>query len=79
VVPDVATNPTNITVVVSGGILHLSWPADHTGWTLQSQTNSRNSGLGTNWAAVPGSTTVNSMNLPIDPANGSVFFRMVYP
>jgi autotransporter-associated beta strand protein len=78
-VPAVNTTPTNLTVVVGGGNLNLTWPADHTGWRLQAQTNSHAAGLGTNWATVPGSTTVNSMSFPLDPANGSVFFRMVYP
>jgi autotransporter-associated beta strand protein len=79
VVPAVATNPTNITATVSGGNLSLSWPADHTGWRLQAQTNSTSVGLSGNWATVPGSTTVNTMSFPIDHANGTVFFRMVYP
>jgi autotransporter-associated beta strand protein len=79
VAPSVATNPTNITAVVSGGNLNLSWPADHTGWRLQAQTNSPSAGLTTNWVTVPGSTTVNSMSFPIDQSNGSVFFRLIYP
>jgi autotransporter-associated beta strand protein len=73
----VSTNPTNITATVSGGNLNLSWPADHTGWRLQAQTNS--TGLTTNWGTVPGSSSVNSMSFAIDPANRSVFFRLVYP
>lgn len=79
VAASVATNPTNITAVVSAGNLNLSWPADHTGWRLQAQTNSPSAGLSTNWSTVPGSTAVNSMSFPIDQSNGSVFFRLVYP
>jgi hypothetical protein len=79
VATSVATNPTNITATVSGGNLNLSWPADHTGWELQGQTNAANAGLGTNWVTVPGSTSVNSMSFPINAGNGSVFFRLVYP
>jgi autotransporter-associated beta strand protein len=75
----IASNPTNITFSVSGGILVLSWPADHIGWRLQSQTNSLATGLGTNWVDVAGSTTVNSVTNVINPVNGAVFYRMVYP
>jgi len=28
---------------------------------------------------VPGSTSVNTVNITINPANGTVFYRMVYP
>lgn len=72
----VATNPTNITAVVNSGKLELSWPADHLGWTLQSQTNSLTTGLGTNWVDVSGSASVLSVTNTINPANGSVFYRM---
>src|ERR1035437_2767629 len=75
----VATNPTNITSTVSGNVLTLSWPADHIGWRLQTQTNSLSTGLGSGWTDVAGSTTVNSFNVTINPANGTVFYRMVYP
>jgi autotransporter-associated beta strand protein len=78
-VQSVATNPTNITAVVSGNQYTLSWPISHTGWRLQAQTNSLNVGLNSNWATVGGSTTTNQVSVPIDPAHGSVFFRLVYP
>ena len=77
--PSVNTNPTNLTASVSGNTLALSWPADHLGWRLQIQTNSLATGLGTNWVALPGSDTVISTNILMNPANGSVFYRMVYP
>jgi hypothetical protein len=57
----------------------LNWPANHVGWRLQVQTNDVTQGLGTNWVDVVGATVTNQMTLPIDPANGSVFYRMVYP
>jgi autotransporter-associated beta strand protein len=75
----IATNPTNITVVVSPGQMTLSWPFDHTGWTLQVQTNSLNVGLGTNWFSVAGSTTTNQVVVPLNPASPAVFYRMVLP
>jgi hypothetical protein len=77
--PAVALNPTNVTAVLSGNALTLSWPADHLGWRLQVQTNSLAAGLGTSWVTVPGSDLVTSTNMPINPANGAVLYRMVYP
>jgi hypothetical protein len=71
--------PTNIVVQVDGGQLQLSWPQDHLGWHLQIQTNSLNAGLGSNWVNVPNSTATNQIFIPINPTNGSVFLRMVYP
>jgi hypothetical protein len=75
------TAPTNIIASAIGGgtTLQLDWPADHTGWRLQAQTNSINVGLKTNWYDVPGSYSVNQELMPIDQANGSVFYRLVYP
>ncbi len=75
----VNTNPTNITSIVNGTNLELSWPADHIGWRLQVQTNSLSTGLGNNWVDVPNTGTVNSYTNVVSPANGSVFYRMVYP
>ena len=75
----VATNAPAISVTLSGAQLQVGWPADHTGWRLQSQTNSLATGLGTNWFDVPGSEATNSLNLPVDLNNGSVFYRMAYP
>lgn len=77
--PSVNLNPTNIVSSVSGGQLTLSWPADHTGWQLQVQTNSLNTGLGANWVPVSGSTSVNQLTVPVNAASGSVFYRLVYP
>jgi fibronectin-binding autotransporter adhesin len=75
----VNTTPTNILTAISGNTLTLSWPSDHKGWHLQAQTNSTAVGLGTNWVTVAGSDLVTSTNFTINPANGAVFFRMVYP
>lgn len=71
--------PTNIVSAVAGNQLILSWPADHQGWRLQVQTNSLSIGLGTNWVTVAGSTTTNQIILPVNPASGSVFYRLAYP
>jgi hypothetical protein len=74
-----ATNPTNIVVQVTGTNLTLNWPADHIGWRLEVQTNDLTQGLGTNWVEVVGAAATNQMTIPLDPANGSVFYRMIYP
>ena len=47
----------------------LTWPTDHTGWRLQSQTNSLNVGINTNWVEVPGEPDPNA---PQDQAPGIV-------
>jgi hypothetical protein len=77
--PAIALNPTNITAVVSGNVLMLSWPPDYLGWRLLVQTNTARTGLSTNWVALPGSELVTSTNLTVNPANGAVFYRLAYP
>jgi hypothetical protein len=72
-------NPTNIVFAVTNNQLSLSWPADHTGWQLQAQTNSVSVGINTNWANVSGSTGTNRVFIPINLTNGAVFYRIVYP
>lgn len=79
VVSPVNTTPTNIVVTNLGDVLQLGWPEDHTGWRLQIQTNDVTIGIGTNWFDVAGSKATNSAFIPIDPNNGSVFLRLVYP
>ena len=71
--------PTNITSVVNNGKLELTWPADHTGWRLQAQTNPLTTGLGTNWVAILNSNLDNHYTNILNAANGTVFYRMVYP
>jgi len=70
-----------INLVVQAGTSQwqLSWPQSHPGWRLRIQTNNLSNGLGADWATVPNSTNVNAMNLLINPANGEVFLRLVYP
>lgn len=71
--------PTNLVLQFTGGQLQLSWPSSHLGWRLQIQTNQLGAGLGTNWATVPNSTNVNSVNFPVVNTNSSVFLRLIYP
>lgn len=75
----VSTNSFAFTNVISGNNLNLSWPTNNLGWRLEVQTNSAGTGLGTNWFTWPNSTNVTSLSIPINPANSSVFLRMVYP
>ena len=72
----VNTNRTPITVHASGGRLTLSWPANP-GWTLQAQTNTLSTGLGTNWVDVTGSSEATQISLPMNSTNGSVFYRTI--
>jgi autotransporter-associated beta strand protein len=70
----VATNPTNISFSFSGNTLSLTWPGDHLGWTLL--TNS--SGLTSNnsWFAYPNSASVTNVNVIVSPNSPRVFFRL---
>jgi autotransporter-associated beta strand protein len=71
-------SPGQIQFGVRGGALTLSWPTN-LGWILQVQTNSRSTGLGTNWVALTGSENLTSTNFALGPANGAVFYRLVRP
>ena len=59
--------------------VQITWPQDHTGWTLEVQTNSSPAGLGTNWGRDTASQMTNQAIFPVDSAQVSVFFRVVYP
>jgi hypothetical protein len=75
----VNTSPTSIVYGFSGSNLILSWPADHSGWRLEAQTNSLAHGLGTNWVTVGGSAGTNRISIPISTTGDSVFYRLAYP
>jgi autotransporter-associated beta strand protein len=70
----VSTEPVDITAWISKGALNLSWPADHTGWLLQAQTN----GLANGWFNVPGSSLTNSLAIPVVVRNDCVFYRLIW-
>jgi len=74
-----SNQPTNIVVQAVGGGLQISWSQDHLGWRLQAQSNALNAGLGINWVDVSDSGATNRIFLAINPANGSVFLRLIYP
>lgn len=73
----VSTNSPTLGAVLSGNNLQFSWPADHLGWILQ--TNSVGLNSPTNWFAYPNSSNVTSLSLPVNRAKTNVFFRLVYP
>jgi hypothetical protein len=77
--PAVNPDPTNIVLSVTGSDLNLSWPADHTGWQLETQTNNLDTGLSGTWYPVAGSTTTNAVSFPINQGLPAVFFRLTYP
>jgi hypothetical protein len=72
-------DPTNIVFQLSGNQLTLGWPSNYTGWRLQAQTNPLTIGLSSNWFDVPGSSATNQVIMPVNPANGTVFYRLLYP
>jgi hypothetical protein len=77
VVP-VSVGPVLIVFQAAASEFQVSWPTDHVGWRLQSQTDPPGTGITTNWVTVANSTLTNLMTIPTDPIN-NVFFRLVYP
>jgi regulation of enolase protein 1 (concanavalin A-like superfamily) len=71
--------PTQLGFVTVANQFQINWPLNHTGWQLQVQTNSLGVGIGTNWSIISGSTETNQLALPVNTANGAVFFRLVHP
>ncbi len=60
--------------------LHLAWPTNSTGWTLQTQVNPTTVGLGTNWSTVFASPWVSDMLISNTlSTNSCTFFRLKYP
>lgn len=74
-VEGVSLEPVAVAAMVSGTNAVLSWPPDHTGWRLQTQTNH----LGTNWYEVAGSNATNVYISQLDQPILAAFFRLIYP
>jgi len=70
--------PPTLTNSVAAGQLQLNWGTEYAGYTLQMQTNTLGKGLGTNWQSIPGSETMTSTNIQIDPAVPTTFYRLLY-
>ena len=60
----------------SGNRLTLNWPANYTGWLLQSNAVSLTS---KNWFLVPGSANTNRVQITIQPGQSNVFYRLSVP
>ena len=76
----VSTSSPNLMAQVAGGnLMTLTWPADHTGWRLEMQTNDVTQGLTTNWVEILGATTTNQITFPINATAGTVFYRLLFP
>jgi predicted phage tail protein len=73
-----SSTPTQLNFAVVDNQFQMSWPSDHTGWQLQSQTNSLAFGLGTNWSDIAGSAETNLVMVPL-ASSGAVFFRLARP
>ena len=68
---------------LSGGTnLVLTWPSDHVGYRLLSQTNNLNRGVSANmsdWGAVTDYTATNQAVIPIIRTKLDEYYRLVYP
>ena len=63
-------------VTYGGGSLTFSWT--NAAFKLQSQTNTLGVGLSTNWGDYPGGGS-SPVSVPVDAAQGAVFFRLITP
>jgi alpha-L-fucosidase len=71
--------PPQAACVLTNNQIQLSWPADHTGWELQAQTNPAGSGITTNWVILPNTYLDNQFSTSPSTGGGNVFYRLVYP
>jgi hypothetical protein len=66
----------SLTASLTNSQLTLSWPTDHTGWQLQS--NSVGLAVTNGWYTVGGSTLTNTITVTPSVAPTNVFYRMFY-
>ncbi|HET7626586.1 MAG TPA: glycosyl hydrolase family 28 protein [Verrucomicrobiae bacterium] len=78
IAPLVNTNATKLDAQITGNFFQINWPADHTGWRLEVQTNDLDVGLSSNWTSL-GFQQTNMASLPIASGGKCVFYRLVYP
>ena len=72
--PAINPIPGKIQLSFSGNTLSLAWPTN-AGWLLQEQTNL----LNPNWITISNSGSITSTNITVNPANNTMFFRLMYP
>jgi len=74
----IASNPTNITfTVVSLASFKLSWPADHLGWIVQS--NSVSLAVAADWQDILSTASGTNYLVNVNPAQPNVFYRLRHP
>jgi hypothetical protein len=66
----------SLTVSQAANVLTFSW--SQPGFKLQAQTNSLDVGISNNWGDYPGGNT-SPVNVTINPADPTVFFRLISP
>jgi hypothetical protein len=69
------STPPIIGYTFSGSTFTLNWPASCIRWLVQSNSVGLAS---TNWSTVPGSGDATNFSITINPANASVFYRLVF-
>jgi hypothetical protein len=70
----VNTSPVRMTFAATNSQLTLSWPSDHLGWQLQS--NSVGLLATDQWFTVAGSRATNVIMVPVSTTDTNVFYRM---
>jgi hypothetical protein len=68
-----ANRPALTSTFVGGDAVRLNWPDAASGWAVQVSTNLMN-----NWTDIPGSSNAVALDLPLDSAVNSTFFRLGY-
>ena len=69
--------PPGLSCTSAGSVVSLAWPGEYVGWTLQ--TNAAGLGEAPSWGDVENTSSITATNLPVDPADPVVFFRLRSP
>jgi hypothetical protein len=74
-----ATTPASLSYSLAGTAMTLSWPKDHTGWRLQTQTGLLAALPGSSWHDVPDASLTNQVTTAVGSVSGPAFYRLIYP